>query len=310
VQAYCQNAANSNINIVLISDLNDAYGSTSYSKQVDKALNFIEKHQPDLVLCAGDMVAGQSLKLSESNISKMWQGFNSHVLQRINKAGIPFAFTFGNHDGSGSERFAHERQIARHFWQKNKPPLPYVCESNFPDYYSFSFKGVYFAIIDAAQARFSKEQQIWLRQALSSKQAIKARLRVVMGHLPLFALAKGRNKHGDVLNDADKLLDLLKSLGADYYISGHHHAFYASRNGALKLIGAGALGGGPRQLLGSEFPACKTFTLLTLPPAAKELSITTYYLNPENPEPQKLVSDDLPARIEGFNGFSELYRKN
>ncbi len=307
LQGDCQKRLNSKINIVLISDLNDSYGSTSYSRQVEQVLKFIEKNQPDLVLCAGDMIAGQSLSLSETNIRNMWQGFNRHVLQRIIMAEVPFAFTLGNHDGSGSKRFAHERQIAHHFWHENKPPLVYECESNFPDYYSFSFKGIYFTVLDAAQASLSKEQLNWLKQVLSSPQAMKARLRVVVGHLPLYALAKGRNKSGDVLSNTDKLLNLFQSLGADYYISGHHHAFYASRRGALKLIGAGALGGGPRQLLGSKLPARKTFTLLSLPPGLAEFSITTYCLNPG---PKKLLSNDLPAKVEGFNGCSELYRQN
>ena len=49
--------------IALISDLNSSYGSTSYVSQVHRGLELLIKLQPDLVLCAGDMVAGQKLGL-------------------------------------------------------------------------------------------------------------------------------------------------------------------------------------------------------------------------------------------------------
>lgn len=47
----------------LISDLNGPYGSTSYSASVSKGLHLLSELQPDLVLCAGDMVAGQNSAL-------------------------------------------------------------------------------------------------------------------------------------------------------------------------------------------------------------------------------------------------------
>ena len=45
----------------LISDLNSSYGSTSYIPAVDQGLDQLIGLQPDLVVCAGDMVAGLSL---------------------------------------------------------------------------------------------------------------------------------------------------------------------------------------------------------------------------------------------------------
>src|SRR5689334_8743868 len=52
------------VRIVVISDLNSQYGSTSYEPEVDQALALIPDWQPDLVLGGGDMVAGQSSSLT------------------------------------------------------------------------------------------------------------------------------------------------------------------------------------------------------------------------------------------------------
>lgn len=45
--------------IVVISDINGSYGSTEYNPRVKQAVERIQDMQPDLVISAGDMVAGQ-----------------------------------------------------------------------------------------------------------------------------------------------------------------------------------------------------------------------------------------------------------
>lgn len=291
------------IKIALISDLNDAYGSTTYSPQVTKAMQFIASAAPQLVLCAGDMVAGQSSKIPAEKIPLMWDTFDSEILQRISVSGALFAFTMGNHDGAG-QRFAHERQAAISFWQKNRPPLNYIDESGFPEYYSFELASIFFAVVDASSANIKTEQIEWLQNQLNGQPSSKARLRVVMGHLPLFAIAEGRNKAGDVINNADKFYEMLENGGADYYISGHHHAFYSSKKGKVKLISAGCLGGGPRRLVGSTQKPFKTLTLLSLFPEDKEFRLQTFDMTSE---PKEVAIQELPSPINGFNGISQRY---
>ncbi|HEY9827235.1 MAG TPA: metallophosphoesterase, partial [Stenomitos sp.] len=67
------------VRIVVISDLNSQYGSTNYEPEVHQAIALIPQWQPDLVLCSGDMVAGQSLALSEAQIQAMWEGFDRAI---------------------------------------------------------------------------------------------------------------------------------------------------------------------------------------------------------------------------------------
>ena len=58
---------------MVISDLNSQYGSTNYEPEVDRAIALIPDWQPDLVLCGGDMIAGQKQSLTESQIQAIGQ---------------------------------------------------------------------------------------------------------------------------------------------------------------------------------------------------------------------------------------------
>ena len=97
------------VRLVVISDLNSAYGSTDYRESVKTAIRLIPDWEPDLVLCGGDMVAAQSLSLSRSEVNAMWDAFDRYVSGPLRTAKLPFGFTIGNHDGSGalggSERY-------------------------------------------------------------------------------------------------------------------------------------------------------------------------------------------------------------
>ncbi|MEL7522266.1 MAG: metallophosphoesterase, partial [Cyanobacteria bacterium J06553_1] len=88
--------------IVVISDLNSQYGSTEYEPEVTQAISLIPQWQPDLVLCGGDMIAGQKTSLTKSEIESMWGAFDTQVAAPLRSQQIPFGFTIGNHDGSGA----------------------------------------------------------------------------------------------------------------------------------------------------------------------------------------------------------------
>ncbi|MGB3788556.1 MAG: metallophosphoesterase, partial [Phormidesmis sp.] len=45
------------IRLAVISDLNSAYGSTDYRREVIEGVNMLPDWQPDMVVCGGDMVA-------------------------------------------------------------------------------------------------------------------------------------------------------------------------------------------------------------------------------------------------------------
>jgi predicted MPP superfamily phosphohydrolase len=148
------------VRIVLISDLNSAYGSTDYIAQVKQAIAFLPDWEPDLVLCGGDMVAGQDSALTPSEIEAMWQGFDKHIAAPIRKAKLPFGFTIGNHDASGSSfggksTFENDRKAVVKYWNdpQHDANLNFVDRGGFPFYYTFEQNDIFFLTWDASTTK-------------------------------------------------------------------------------------------------------------------------------------------------------------
>ena len=146
------NPPRGDVRIVAISDLNGAYGSTDYDPEVDKAIHLLPFWQPDLVLCGGDMIAGQKSVLTREQIKAMWQAFDEHIAFPLRQANFPYGFTIGNHDGSGAlgragqYLFQQERDLATEYWNnpQHHPGIQFVDRHEFPFYYSFEQAGIFF----------------------------------------------------------------------------------------------------------------------------------------------------------------------
>ncbi len=297
--------ARSDMRIVVISDLNSAYGSTDYIDQVKQAIAFLPDWEPDLVLCGGDMVAGQSNDLSNSEITAMWQGFEKYIGAPIRKAKLPFGFTIGNHDGSGSIyngkfSFERDRDAAKKYWNdpKHDPNLNFVDRAEFPFYYTFQQDDIFCLVWDASTATIEPAQLRWVETSLASEVAQKAKLRIAIGHLPLYAVAKGRETGGNYLNEADRLRALLEKYNVHTYISGHHHAYYPAHKGKLELLHAGVLGDGPRRLLSGDLAPNRTVTVIDIKLETSETIYTTYDM-----DTLKVVDQStLPPYIDAPNG--------
>ncbi|MDJ0599436.1 MAG: metallophosphoesterase [Crocosphaera sp.] len=271
------------VRIIVISDLNSQYGSTDYDPEVDKAIALIPQWKPDLVLCGGDMVAGQKRSLSKQQIEAMWSAFDVHIAAPLRQANIPFGFTIGNHDGSGSisrgkYTFEQERNLASAYWNNpnHNPGLNFIDKANFPFYYSFKQQDIFYLVWDASTHIIDQQQLTWVENSLNSSQAKQAKLRLAIGHLPLYPVAVGRDSGGNYMADGEKLQNLLEQYDVHTYISGHHHAYYPGKKGQLELLHSGALGGGPRQLLNSNLSAQKTLTVVDLSLPSEETIYTTY----------------------------------
>ena len=254
----------SELRIGLISDLNSSYGSTTYIPQVGQGLRQLLALQPALVVCGGDMVAGQKRGLSDGRLDAMWQAFAQQVLAPVRQAGLPFLPALGNHDASPG--FHADRQAARRFWGPRRQALglTFADPADFPFHYSALQNEVFWLVWDASSSRIPSEQLNWARQQLASPAARQARLRLVLGHLPLFGISQGRDRPGEMLEQAAAVQQLLEAGRVQAYISGHQHAWYSSRRGQLDLIQLGALGSGPRRLLQGGSAPQQTFTTLDL----------------------------------------------
>ncbi|MGK7939647.1 MAG: metallophosphoesterase [Crocosphaera sp.] len=271
------------VRIVVISDLNSQYGSTDYDPEIDKAISLIPQWKPELVLCGGDMVAGQKRSLTKQQIEAMWSAFDVHIAAPLRQAKIPFGLTIGNHDGSGSisrgqYSFQQERNLAAAYWNNpnHNPGLNFTDKGNFPFYYSFKQQDIFYLVWDASTHIINQKQLTWVNNSLNSSDAKQAKLRIAIGHLPLYPVAVGRNSGGNYLARGEQLQSLLEKYNVHTYISGHHHAYYPGKKGQLELLHIGALGGGPRQLLNSNLPPQKTLTVIDISLTSEKTIYTTY----------------------------------
>lgn len=291
------------IKVAVISDLNSSYGSTTYHSDVYATLKELDSIKPDVILCGGDMIAGQKASITAAQTQMMWKSFDDHILKPIQQMRVPFGFTVGNHDASPS--YQQDRKLAQEFWlnKQDQLGLQYVERSHFPFYYSYQQHGIFFISWDAAGAKVNKEVLDWMEKQLQSKAAKKAKLRVLLGHLPLYAIVASKNKVGEVLADNENTATFLERNSVDLYISGHQHAYYPSFNKKLRLLNAGCIGEGPRPLLGDHSVASRAYTIIEVPvDHPKKFNYITYIPNTNG----KIIEhSNLPDSVVGFNGISK-----
>jgi len=254
--------AGESLRVVVISDLNGSYGSTRYETAVDTAMTRILELKPDLVISTGDMVAGQRRPhLSRKEIEPMWQAFHTHVSEPLASAGIPFAVTPGNHDGSAYRGFALERAIYAEQWMPRKPGLRFLDDVGYPYYYAFVMGDVLFISLDATVVgHLPTSQMDWLRGVLDKYGQVYRR-RVVYSHVPLWPFAQGRER--EFIGDPE-LQAVLEAADVDLYLSGHHHAFYPGAMKGIAFVSQSCLGAGPRRLLGTKEWSSRSFTLIEI----------------------------------------------
>jgi hypothetical protein len=232
------------LRVAVLSDLNGGYGARTYGAAVHAAVDRLVEAHPDLVLSTGDMVAGQRGGLDYDG---MWTSFHAAVSDRLAADGIPFAVTPGNHDASGYPSFTHERSIYVAEWERRRPDVALVDDSHYPLRYSFTAGPAFFVSLDATTiGPLAPEQMEWLDEQLgAAPQPVK----IVFGHVPLHPFTEGRA--GETIGDP-ALEAMLARHGVALFVSGHHHAYYPGRRGALRLVSTACLGGGPRPLLGTH----------------------------------------------------------
>ncbi|MCS7032110.1 MAG: metallophosphoesterase, partial [Gloeomargarita sp. SKYG116] len=267
-----ENPPRGDVRLMVISDLNDAYGATTYAPEVTRAIKLIPFWQPDMIVCSGDMVAGQFPALTEAQMRAMWEAFDRTVAAPIRQLKIPYGFTIGNHDASSALSvnktflFQKERDVAAEYWRdpKHDPGVNFVDKFEFPFYFTFEFKDIFFLVWDGSSHHIPPDKLAWVEKSLASPRAQQAKMRILLGHLPLYAVAIGRNDPGEVMENADKLRAMLEKYNVHTYISGHHHAYYPAHKGKLQLLHMGILGAGPRPLLAGNTSPCKTLTILDI----------------------------------------------
>lgn len=295
------------VRLVAISDLNGAYGSTDYDPEVDKAIALLPFWQPDLVICGGDMVAGQKASLTPEQIKAMWQAFDDHVAAPLREQNIPFGFTIGNHDASGARGpnntflFQQERDLATAYWTapEHGSGVNFIDRTDFPFYYTFEQQGIFFMAWDGSSSQIPADKLAWVEQSLASDAAQQAKARILISHLPLYGVAVGRDRPGEVMANADQLRTMLERYNVHTYISGHQHAYYPGHRGQLQLLHTGILGSGPRLLIDSRLPSWKVITVIDVDFNDPDLTTYTTY---DMQTLRTIEYDELPRFLAGHNG--------
>lgn len=271
------------LRVAVFGDFNGRYGALDYPPPVAPVVRAItETWRPDLLLSPGDVIAGQKESLSDPHRSRMWATFDREVAEPLRTAGIPYAVAMGNHDASslpaadGGYLFERDRRAAEAYWRdpKHDRGLAFVDRDRHPFDHAFRVAEAFVAVIDASSATVTPAQRTWLGEVLRLPEATSARLRIVVGHLPLVPVGRGRGRPGEVVADAEGLRRVLEAGRVDAYVSGHHAAYFPGRLGALELLFAGGVG--PRRLLAGDAPPRSTVTLVDAWFAPLELRYTTF----------------------------------
>lgn len=276
------------LRVIVISDLNGSYGSTSYARDIPAAIQRVIELKPDLVISTGDMVAGQRKPvLSASEVRAMWAAFHRAVSDPLAKAGIPFAVTPGNHDASAYGGFEGERKIFDAEWRARKPNLRFLDGSDYPFFYAFEMQGVRFASLDATTlGPLRGDQMNRLSKVMTGGGAA-----VTFSHLPLWPFAQKRER--EIIGDP-ALEALYHKLGVDLHLSGHHHAYYPGWKDGVAYVSQACLGGGPRVLIGQSARSKKSFTVLEF--ANGKFGSVTAYVGPDFRK--QIDPESLPAQIQ------------
>lgn len=283
----CLSGPASALRVVVISDLNGSYGSTSYSTRIPVAIQRIIELKPDLVISTGDMVAGQRKPvLGESEVRAMWDAFHRVVSDPLAAADIPLAVTPGNHDASAYGGFEGERRIFGEEWRSRKPDLHFSDDADYPYFYAFEMDGVRFASLDATTLGPLRRDQM----ARLSKVMAGSGPAVTFSHLPLWPFAQERER--EIIGDP-ALEALYHKLGVDLHLSGHHHAFYPGWKDGVAYVSQACLGGGPRVLIGDSARSVHSFTVLEFQNG--KLDTVTAYEGPVFRTP--IAPESLPAQI-------------
>ena len=102
-----------------------------------------------------------------------------------------------------------------------------------------------------------------------------------------------------------QLSDLMQRQRVDLYLSGHHHAWDPGEVKGQRVLSLGAMGNGPRRLLGTQRPSDPSLTLLDLFEATKTVRETTFSLKTLEP----ISSDSLPKQLSS-KSFPSLDRRD
>lgn len=253
---------------VVISDSNDRYGSVAQGLGVERALAVIRRDvMPLLVVHNGDMVAGQSRRLTGAMVRAMWRGYHNAVTYPLRRAGVPLFPVPGNHDAAPSRRLP-DREIYRQQWLEavHQPQWKLLDAYRYPFAYSFSVGNLFFMVLDGAVGRVPERDLPWIR--LSLEEARQYDQRVVFSHVPF---AKLLERSYGALRPRSLYRLLLRHRAILF--TGHYEVFYRGYYRRLPTVSTGQLSHSCRALIGTAICQGMSFVVVDVD-ALGQLTLT------------------------------------
>lgn len=242
---------------VVASDVNpDARHPSEYNDQVTEAAGAILGLNPDLVLLAGDLVAGQIPLRSNARdvdhyreiMTAAWEAFD----QSFNRYLSPLLVfpSPGNHDTGGlrSDLAAYRQPMLdtySNYWNSHRPAVTLLPNGNYPYYYSFNqqYAGLnyHFIMLDASLIRMTEAQLDWLREDLR-QYAPSSTAIFVIGHVPPVTFQGAH--YSSTLQPQSEIIDIVDDYsGKLHWFAGHQQMFYEDVINNVHITFTGAVSG-------------------------------------------------------------------
>lgn len=185
--------------VAVFSDFTDNLDS------MEKVAADLQKHQPDFVLCLGDMVRKGCRADFRYLLQKFRQTFH-----------LPVYVIPGNWDRSPSGTW----QIFRHFFGR--------------DFYSFQYGDTLFIALNSAEQKLSGEQLLFLRRTLETPNDSICR-KVVFCHIPPVD-PRPDEHHSMTSAAAEQLRLILQEHPVQLLLCGHIHHFTDTRFAGCRMV--------------------------------------------------------------------------
>lgn len=200
-----------------------------------QALEKVKKMKPDFIILGGDVidVSGMGGKMGKNDADSLYSLYK----ETLDKVGIPYYPTIGNHD----RYFDKENG----FEEGDELFKSYFKES----YYTFEKKGIRFFVINSVQWTDQKdllvgEKQLeWFRSELANIP--KSTPIVISTHVPVYSIyypvVENKYVYTDVIYNYKELLKVFEGYNLKLVLQGHQHLYEEIFSQKVQYITGGAV---------------------------------------------------------------------
>jgi predicted phosphodiesterase len=217
-----------NFRFAFMTDIHLNMGPNNCFQGLEKAIDHAKSNKAEFIITGGDNVDIDNLKDNNETAHELYKRFASIKDQ----AKIDIYTTIGNHD---------------RFWDVPAED-PFYNKGLYEKYfsrtfYSFSYNGWHFIILDTSSSTVNDEQKEWLIEdlaALDNSTPI-----VVTTHVPFlsvyYPILYGEYTNRDTFGNFKEILDLFDGKNLKLVLQGHMHLYEEIKVKGIQFITAGSV---------------------------------------------------------------------